>query len=303
MAKIVGIGANVFDTLYRIPTYPTEDTKLRAISSKTAGGGPVATGLVAAARLGAEAAWIGVLADDNGGRFLKADFEKYGVATDLITVLPGYRSFASVLWLCQDKATRTCVFDRGDLPPLALSNAQKQAVAEADLLMVDGNELEAAVEAAKLARSKGVKVLYDCGGLYPHVERLLAHTDLMIPSEEFALGHTGCQTPEEAARKLFETYCPELVVITQGKAGGILYDGKTLTRYPAFAVEAVDTNGAGDVFHGAFAAAVTLGYSYDRCCLVASAVSAIKCTGIGARESTPTLAQALAFLAEQGFAL
>ena len=105
MAKIVGIGANVFDTLYNIPTYPTEDTKMRATASSFAGGGPVATGLVAAAKLGASAAYIGVLSDDNGGRFLKEDFEKYAVGTEHIRVLPGYRSFASVLWLCADTGT------------------------------------------------------------------------------------------------------------------------------------------------------------------------------------------------------
>ena len=303
MAKIVGIGANVFDTLYHIATYPAEDTKMRATASKTAGGGPVATGLVAAAKLGAETAYIGMLSDDNGGKFLKADFEKYGVATEWIRVQPGCRSFASVLWLCADKATRTCVFDKGDLPPLQLDAAQKQAIADAALLMVDGNELEAAVEAAKLAKESGVKVLYDCGGLYPHVEKLLALTDIMIPSEEFAMGHTGCASAEEAAKKLFETYAPEVVVVTRGKEGGILYDGKIITLYPAFAVAAVDTNGAGDVFHGAFAAAVTMGYAYSKCCLFASAVSALKCTGIGARESAPDLERTKKFLKENGYEL
>ncbi|MBQ5800941.1 MAG: hypothetical protein IIW20_03555, partial [Clostridia bacterium] len=72
-SKIVGIGANVFDTLYNIPTFPNEDTKMRAAASKTAGGGPVATGLVAASKLGASASYIGVLSDDNGGSFLKKD--------------------------------------------------------------------------------------------------------------------------------------------------------------------------------------------------------------------------------------
>ncbi len=303
MAKIVGIGANVFDTLYNVPSYPAEDTKMRATASKTAGGGPVATGLVAAAKLGAQTAYIGVLSDDNGGKFLKEDFEKYGVATRWIQVKPGYRSFASVLWLCADKATRTCVFDKGDLPPLQLDDAQKQAVKDAALLMVDGNEMDAAVEAAKLARESGVKVLYDCGGLYPNVERLLAHTDIMIPSEEFATGHTGCDNAEAAAKKLFETYAPEVVVVTQGKQGGILYDGKTVTSYPAFSVAAVDTNGAGDVFHGAFAAAVTMGYDYLKCCRFASAVSALKCTGVGARESAPDLETTKKFLKENGYEL
>ena len=137
--KIVGIGADVYDTLYSIPTYPAEDTKMRAASSKSAGGGPVATGLVAASKLGESAAYIGVLSDDTGGVFLKADFEKYGVDTDLIDIKSGYRSFSSVLWLCADSATRTCVFDKGDLPPLELNKKTTAAIKEAEILMVDGN--------------------------------------------------------------------------------------------------------------------------------------------------------------------
>ena len=303
MGKIVGIGANVFDTLYNIQTYPKEDTKMRATASKTAGGGPVATGLVAAAKLGAKTAYIGVLSDDNGGKFLKEDFEKYGVDTDLISVMSGYRSFASVLWLCADTATRTCVFDKGDLPPLKLNEKQKEAIENAFLLMVDGNEMDAAVEAATLAKSKGVKVLYDCGGLYSNVDKLLKQTDIMIPSEEFALGHSGQENVEAAAKWLYETYAPEVVVITQGKEGGLIYDGETVCRYPAFMVQAVDTNGSGDVFHGAFAAAVTMGFDYPKCCYFSSAVSALKCTGIGARESTPSLEETKKFLKENGYEL
>ena len=87
MADIVGIGANVFDTLYNISTYPPEDTKMRATTSKTAGGGPVATGLVAASKLGADTAYIGVLSDDNGGIFLKEDFVKYGVIISVPVIL------------------------------------------------------------------------------------------------------------------------------------------------------------------------------------------------------------------------
>lgn len=303
MAKIVGIGANVFDTLYNIPTYPTEDTKMRATASKTAGGGPVATGLVAAQKLGEDTAYIGVLSDDNGGKFLKEDFEKYGVNTDLIDIKSGYRSFASVLWLCADTTTRTCVFDKGDLPPLKLSKAQKQAIKDAEILMVDGNEMDAAVEAAKIARDNRTKVLYDCGGLYEGVEKLLALTDIMIPSEEFSLGHTGYKTAEEAAKKLYETYNPEVVVITQGKKGGIIYDGKEIISYPIYPAVVVDSNGSGDVFHGAFAAAIAKGFDYLKCCHFSSAVSGIKCTGVGARESVPNFETTKKYLKENGYEL
>lgn len=303
MSKIVGIGACVFDTLYHIPTYPTEDTKMRADDSKPAGGGPVATGLVAACKLGVSAAYIGNLSDDNGGVFLKKDFEKYGVATDLVDIQSGYRSFASVLWLCADSATRTCVFDKGNLPPLVLNETQKKAIADADLLMVDGNELDAAVEAASIAHENGTKVLYDCGGLYPNVDRLLALTDIMIPSEEFALGHTGCNTAEDAARELFARYTPEVVVITRGKHGGLLYDGKQLLTYPIYPAKVVDSNGSGDVFHGAFAAATVMGFGFETCCHFSSAVSALKCTGFGARESVPSFDTVKKYMEENGYEL
>lgn len=303
MSKIVGIGACVFDTLYNIPSYPKEDTKMRATASKPAGGGPVATGLVAAQKLGEQSSYIGVLSDDNGGVFLKKDFEKYGVETDLIEVKSGYRSFASVLWLSADTTARTCVFDKGDLPALVLNEEQIEAIKNAELLMVDGNEMDAAVEAAKIARANGTKVLYDCGGLYAGVERLLALTDIMIPSEEFSLGHTGAETAEEAAKKLYDTYHPEVVVVTQGKKGGIIYDGKEIISYPIYPAVVVDSNGSGDVFHGAFAAAVCKGYGYLKCCHFSSAVSGLKCTGVGARESVPSFETVKEYMKENGYEL
>ncbi len=303
MSKIVGIGACVMDTLMSVPQYPTEDTKMRAEGSKIAGGGPVATGLVAAAKLGEDTAFIGVLADDNAGQFLIKDFKKYNVSTDLIEQKSGYRSFMSVIWLSQAATTRTCVFDKGDLPKLVLSDEQRDAIKNAELLMVDGNELDAAVDAAKFARENGVKVLYDAGGLYEGVERLLKYADILIPSEEFALGHTKTDSIEAAAKSLFETYNPEIVVITCGKKGGLLFDGENYVSYPIYPAEVVDSNGAGDVFHGAFAAGVVKGFTYEQCCHFSSAVSAIKCTGVGARESVPNFETVKSYLKENGYEL
>ena len=303
MAKIVGIGACVFDTLYSLPRYPDEDTKMRAVSSKCAGGGPTATGLVAAQKLGADTAYIGVLSDDSGGKFLKEDFEKYGVSTEYVNTMSGYRSFASVLWLSSESTSRTCVFDRGNLPPLELSDAQKKAIAQAEILMVDGNELDAAVEGAKTAKENGVRVLYDCGGLYEGVERLLSLTDIMIPSEEFAKNHTKTNTAEDAAKKLYEMYSPEIVVVTQGKNGGLVYDGKSFERYPIYPAKVVDSNGSGDVFHGAFAFGLVSGFDFIKCCHFSSAVSAIKCMNVGARESVPNFDTVKKYLTENGYEL
>ncbi len=298
--KVVGIGACVMDTLITVPFYPKEDTKLKAVELRAAGGGPAATGLVAVSKLGVSSGFLGVLSDDNGGIFLLQDFEKYGVDTSNVEVKSGCRSFTSTIWLGMDKATRTCVFDKGNLPAFQLSEESKRAIAQAEVLMIDGNEMEAAEEACMLAKAYDTKVLYDCGGLYEGVERLLSKTDVMIPSEEFAMGHTGCTTPQSAAEKLYKLYRPEVVVVTCGKEGGYLYDGKELIHYPAFVVEAVDTNGSGDVFHGAFAAAMVKGFNFYKCCLFASATSALKCMGVGARESVPDYDTVIRFLRERG---
>ena len=300
MAQIIGIGANLLDTLFTLKRYPAEDTKQAASLVTERGGGPCGTGLVAAAKLGARCAYIGHCSDDNAGRFLRADFEKYGIDVALMQPVTGATAFRSCIWLCEENASRTCVFHRGTVPPTVLGEAEKAALRGAELLMVDGNDLDAAVEGAQLVRESGGHVLYDAGGRYPGVERLLPFADILIPSEEFALGVTGEKTAGKAAEALYRKYHPSVAVVTQGKQGGVLLDENGLRAYPAFPVTAVDTNGAGDVFHGAFAFALLQRWDHDRCCRFASAVSALKCTGLGARESTPDYAQTTEFLRSRG---
>ena len=299
MAQITGIGANVFDTLYRLDSFPAEDTKQKACSVTESGGGPCGTGLVAAAKLGASCSYIGNCSDDRAGQFLRSDFEKYGVSTRCMTTVPDTSAFVSCIWLSDESASRTCVFHRGTVPGTVIGEKEAAAIRESQILMVDGNDLDAAVEGAKLAKESGTLVLYDAGGQYPNVDRLLKETDILIPSEEFALGHTGTHNVREAAEKLWQLYSPRIIVITQGKKGGILYDGEKVLTYPAFPVDAVDTNGSGDVFHGAFAFALTQGFSYEKCCVFSSAVSALKCLQVGARTGVPSYTQTLSFLKER----
>lgn len=300
-AEIVGIGANVYDTLIVLPHYTEEDKKQRAVSVSAAGGGPCATGLVAAAKLGASAAFLGCVSADGAGQFLLEDFARYGVDTTGVTALPGYRAFTSYVMLSQETTSRTIVFDKGNLPPLVLGEGQKAAIREAKVLLVDGNELDAAIEGAKLARASGTAVVYDAGGRYEGVKGLLPYADYLIPSEEFALGESGEEDAAAAAVKLYETYHPRVVVITQGSRGGMFYDGKTLKTYPAMPATVVDSNGAGDVFHGAYAAAIAGGMEPYRACLFSSAVSALKCEKIGSRAGVPNHQTTISFLKEQGY--
>lgn len=298
--EITGIGANVYDTLIKLPAFPTEDTKSYVDAVRQSGGGPAPTGLVAAAKLGASVSVMAVLSNDSAGKFLLADFERYHVDTGLIEFREG-ESFSATVLLNQATGSRTCLLNRGTLPKLELGKRDRFEIENAKVLMVDGNELTAAVTAAKIARAAGTKVLYDAGGRYEGIEELLKNTDILIPSAEFARGHSGKESLKEAAMDLFEKYHPTVIVITDGKEGGVLYDGQTLEAYPAFSVKVVDSNGAGDVFHGAFAFAVTRGFTWKQCCVFSSAVSALKCTKFGARAGVPTYSETIQFLKENGY--
>ncbi len=298
--EITGIGANVYDTLIRVPKFPTEDTKSYVQAVRQSGGGPTPTGLAAAAKLGASVSVMANLSNDSGGKFLLEDFRRYNVDTDLVQVRNG-ESFSATVLLNEETGSRTCLLNRGTLPKFELDKRSRFEIENAKVLMVDGNELSAAVVAAKIARAAGTKVLYDAGGRYEGIEDLLQNTDILIPSAEFALGHSGKETIKEAAVSLYEKYRPSVVVITDGKNGGVLYDGKTAENYPAFPVKVVDSNGAGDVFHGAFAFAVTRGFDWKQCCVFSSAVSALKCTKFGARSGVPTYSETIQFLKENGY--
>ena len=113
MMRVVGLGACVLDTLISCSTFPTEDTKVRAEGILQAGGGPVANALVVMSKLGTEAEVIGTLALDSAGKYMLADFEKWGVGTRGVKLAEGKSSFVSYITLSADTGSRTCVYDRG----------------------------------------------------------------------------------------------------------------------------------------------------------------------------------------------
>lgn len=282
MKKVVGLGACVLDTLINCDRYPTEDTKQKAESIFLAGGGPVGNALVVMSKLGVTAEVIGGFGGDNAGRYLLDDFRKYGVGVENAKVLTDKTSFTSYIVLAGNTATRTCVFDRGSVPDDP-NNLALSAINDASVLHLDGNYLECAVVAAEYAKQKGVKVSLDAGGLYQGIERLLPLIDILIPSAEFALGITGTTDLPAAMKKLQEKYAPEILVVTDGSNGGYYWDGEKAVHYDSVKVKAVDTNGAGDTFHGAFLAAYCGGKPLAQCCRYASVVAGYKCSQKGAR--------------------
>jgi sulfofructose kinase len=297
---IIGIGSSVYDVLMVTDGFPAEDTKMEGVRTVVQGGGPCATALVAAAKLGVSSAYMGTIGDDSFGRFMLGDLEKWDVSTRYVRSIPDRISFHAVVLLNRKNASRTCIWNRGTVEPPKESDVNLDALRNAKVLHLDGHMPEAALFAAKRCKEWGVKVSHDAGGLYPGVNELLHYADYLIPSEEFALKVTGAISAEDAARKLMETYRPEVVVLTQGVCGGILLDEQGLRRYESFPVEVVDSNGAGDTFHGAFIAAHIKGMDTDQACAYASAAAAIKCTHLGARLGMPNDEECRAFLKDRG---
>ena len=298
--QMVGIGSTVYDTLMVIDRFPTEDTKLQGIETKVQGGGPCATALAAARKLGISAAYMGTIGDDPFGTFMMADFARWGIDTHAVRVVPGGVSFHSVVLLNRASSSRTCIWNKGTVPPPRPEELDLEMLKYARILHLDGHMLDAALFAARFCRDAGVKVSYDAGGTYPGVEALLPLADYLIPSEEFALKMTGESTAEAAAGRLYAECRPEVLVITQGVRGGILMDESGMRTYASYPVDAVDTNGCGDTFHGAFAAAKIQGMDSDTACRYASAAAAIKCTRLGARAAMPNDEECRAFLRERG---
>ena len=301
--QVVGIGSTVYDTLMVVDGFPQEDTKMQGVETKVQGGGPCATALVAAQKLGVTTAYMGTIGDDPFGTFMMDDLKKWNVNTDHVKVVPDTVSFHAVVVLNQKTASRTCVWNKGTVAAPTAEDLNEEVIKNAKVLHLDGHMLDAAIYAAKKCKEWGVKVSHDAGGTYPGIEKLMEYVDWLIPSEEFALKMTGAATAEEAAQKLYETYHPELVVLTQGVKGGILLDEKGMRHYDSYKVEVKDSNGCGDTFHGAFVAGKIHGLSNDDACKYASAAAAIKCTRLGARYGMANDQECRAFLKERGVEL
>jgi sulfofructose kinase len=242
----------------------------------------VGNALVVMSRLGVDTEVIGAFADDAAGGEILSELRSYGVSTERTVLLFGKTSFTSYILLSEETGSRTCLYDRGSVPDDP-SLLELSPLNSAELLHLGGNYMRCAICAANYAKARGVKVSLDAGGLYEGIEELLPLVDILIPSAEFAMAITQAPDARSATERLAERYAPEILVVTDGANGGYYRDGDRICHYESVRVNAVDTNGAGDTFHGAWIAAHLDGMSVTDACRFASAVAAYKCQHIGAR--------------------
>jgi sugar/nucleoside kinase (ribokinase family) len=293
-ALITGLGFCGMDYLCQLPHIPLDD-KVEILQSAIQGGGPSVNAIAAAARLGSRTAFIGCVGGDQCGRDIVTGLAAEGVDVSGMKTRAGAESAAGFCWIEKETGKRSIAWTRGTARPLAADEIAPALIRSSTLLHLDGHQTGAAIAAAKLAREHGVTVSIDAGTAVPRIEELLELADVVIASEKFARRYTGLADVETAAKKLFTARC-KFAAVTMGGEGAVGFDGREVLRCPAFKVAVVDTTGAGDAFHGAFAFKFVRGGTWPQCLRFASAVAALKCTKFGGRAGIPDLKTTQEFL-------
>jgi sulfofructose kinase len=278
---IVGVGLNATDTVLPLPHFPLSGSKVEFRSSSVLPGGQVATAMVACQRWGLRARYVGKLGDDEAANLHRAEFSEAGVEAKILTApgCPSHRSFI----LIEDSGERTVLWQRDDRLTLRPEELKKEWITDARALHLDGHDTEAAIVAAGWAREAGIPVVADLDELYPNVERLIAKVDYLIVSRDIPERITGEADLGEALRGIQKQYGCTLTAATLGSDGVLAWDGNGFCYRPAFRVNAVDTTGAGDIFHAGFIYGLLRGWVLERTLDFACAAAALNCAGIGAR--------------------
>jgi len=258
------------------------------------GGGLAANGAVTAARLGCRTAFVGYIGADVYGDFHLAELAADGVVTDW--VVRGAEPTPLSAIIVKPDGARTIVNYRG--------NSEGACAGQFDLtqlqtksILIDGHQFQLAKELTHYASTHHVPIVIDADALRPQTAELVTLVDYVVASERFALEYSS-QTSVEAGLAKLARVSPN-VVVTLGERGLIWQRGAERGQLAAFPVNAVDTTGAGDAFHGAFAAGLALGMGWDEVLRYASAVGALCCTKVGGRVGIPTAQAVQEFLTAQ----
>lgn len=300
--RAIGIGQCSWDTLALVESYPGADTKAEALKWCEQGGGPVATACAALSALGAEARFMGVVGDDTEGRRIIASLESDGVDASGTLVREASSSQSAFIAVEQTTARRTIFWRRPTGEPLSFDELPEDFLEGAKMLMLDGLMNEVSMAAATRARDRGVPVMVDAGRVRQGMLELCALSDHVVGSEDFARGLGYRDGMNEADETDFfmelSSRFPGHLTITFGPAGSVTVSGGNVIRTPAYKVDAVDTTGAGDVFHAGYAYGVMSGWDIDKSVRFATVAAALSCRALGGRAALPLLGEALGALDE-----
>jgi sulfofructose kinase len=293
---IVAVGHAALDYVYRIDAFPSTPTKVRAVEHIASGGGTAANASAAIARLGGKVSLWSRVGDDDAGSIILQQLQRSGVDASNVRIFPGVRSPTAAV-IVDKRGERLIVSEDDHALPLGPHWLPVADVAASSVVLSDLTWLEGTEAAFRAARAANIPTLLDVDlGSGQLLAKVIGLTDYAIFSAPaFRLFVEGGDDQERLARLI--GLGVRHAGVTLGAKGytWINRDGAH-GHQAAFQVETVDTTGAGDAFHGAFAWALAEGLGDGECAWIASAVAALSCRGLGARAGLPTQAELDSFL-------
>jgi sulfofructose kinase len=289
---LVGVGLNATDTLVVVDRYPSCGGKVRIEDEIVSPGGQVATALATVAKLGLRAKYIGTVGDDERGRIQIASLRETGMNLDDVEIRAGCPNQSAYIVVDRTSGERTVFWSRPDCLYLDPARITVDKIACARMLHIDGHDTATVEQAARLAREHGIPVSLDVDTIYPGLDRVLSLVDYLVASTEFPSRWTGEADPFRALEVLQSRFQMKVAAMTLGADGALARVENVVVYSPGFVVNAVDTTGAGDVFHGAFCYSVLNGEPMRDTLEFANAMAALNCTRLGARGGIATAAEA-----------
>jgi sugar/nucleoside kinase (ribokinase family) len=290
---ILGLGCTAVDELLYVDAYPPEDGKTPVRRRDRQCGGLTATAMVAGARLGRRCAFAGTLGNDEASQFVVNRFVEEGIDVALICRREEARPVRSTIIINPNRQTRTIFYDPKDVFGADPLWPEEDVIRRARVLLVDDYGVEGMIRAATICRAAGIPVVadFEIGG-HPLFPTLLELVDHLVLSRAFAQKLTGEHDPAAAARTLWRPG-RRAVVVTCGVEGCWYVTRErpdAPCHQPAIVVEAVDTTGCGDVFHGGYAAALAYGWDIPTALRFAATAAGLKAMQGGGQAGIPTRA-------------
>jgi sugar/nucleoside kinase (ribokinase family) len=303
MFDVIGIGENSIDYVYELPVYPQPHghaAKMRVSSRRVSPGGQVATTLCTCAAMGLSTSYVGTFGDDEGGQLVRDELTRRGVDLSHSTTRRGAPNRHAVILVDQTTGERVVLWQRDPALELKVTDIDPGVIRSARLLHVDDLDIEASIEAARVARKSGLQVTSDITNAAAGTRDLIGEQVKAVTVPIFAEGGPeslvdGADTAT-ALRALRQPH-HRFLCVTLGSQGAMMLDGDSVYVEQGFRVNAVDTTGAGDVFRGAFIHALLRGDAPRDILRFANAAAALACTKAGAISSVPTRAEVAAFAA------
>eukprot|EP01029_Cantina_marsupialis_P006712 TRINITY_DN174071_c0_g1_i1.p1 TRINITY_DN174071_c0_g1~~TRINITY_DN174071_c0_g1_i1.p1 ORF type:complete len:355 (+),score=44.63 TRINITY_DN174071_c0_g1_i1:101-1165(+) len=300
------IGHSAFDSVILTEHYPKENYKhvlfAEDNNSLHVAGGPANNASQLLKIWGLNSSFSGIVGNDYQGQAVQSSLEQSGIDTSFFHVLRDISTPYSVILVNKQNGSRTLFNCRSQAsPPLVVNWASaKSKLSKLKVILVDGHELKASVSA--LRTFPNVPSVLDAGSFRQATVELSKLVTYFVCSEDFAKGFTNCESID-SDRDIIDVFnkleeLNPLTVMTLGERGCVYRrsNDNAIVLQPALEVKAVDTTGAGDVFHGAFAFCIAEGYTLEDTIRISSVAGAVSVTVMGARPSIPTYSKVMALI-------